>query len=80
MKRKRVVSAMGNDLTYAADRLLARNPREAAKQGVAPISLYNIGEFWENINVDLHNNGQKTVKSDRKRAQSSAFCGYADRF
>ena len=42
--RKWVVSAMGNDLTLTADSLLASNPAEAAKQGIAPKGFYNIGD------------------------------------
>ena len=47
--RKWVVSAMGNDLTSTADSLLASNPAEAAKQGIAPKDLYNIGDVLDNF-------------------------------
>ena len=47
--RKWVVSAMGNDLTSTADSLLASNPAEAAKQGIAPKGLYNIGDVLDNF-------------------------------
>lgn len=46
-KRNWVVSAMGNDLTLTANSLLARNPSEAAKQGIAPKGITTIGEIWE---------------------------------
>ena len=47
--RNMVVSAMGGDLTSTADSLLASSPQEAAKQGIAPKGLGNIGEEWEKI-------------------------------
>ena len=46
-ERKWVVSAMGGDLTSTADSLLASNPQEAAKQGIAPKGMVTIGDLWE---------------------------------
>ena len=59
-KRKWVVSAMGNDLTFAADRLLASNPGEAAKQGVAPKGLYTIGDVFDKIKLTSNEKSEKT--------------------
>ncbi|MBQ9788866.1 MAG: hypothetical protein IJW31_04645 [Lentisphaeria bacterium] len=39
---------MENDLTSTANSLLARNPSEAAKQGIAPKGITTIGEVWGN--------------------------------
>ena len=60
IKRKWVVSAMGNDLTFAADRLLASNPREAAKQGIAPKGLYTIGDIFDKIKLNSSEKSEKT--------------------
>ena len=51
---------MGNDLTFAADRLLASNPREAAKQGIAPKGLYTIGDIFDKIKLNSSEKSEKT--------------------
>lgn len=46
---------MGNDLTLTADRLLASNPAEAAKQGIAPKGLYTIGDVFAEVKFENEN-------------------------
>ena len=46
---------MGNDLTSTANSLLARNPSEATKQGIAPKGTTTIGEIWEKSSENQEN-------------------------
>ena len=73
--RKWVVSAMGNDLTSTADSLLASNPAEAAKQGIAPKGLYNIGDDLDFFKFSDEKNPQKTETdySDKSDGNGALF-------
>ena len=67
---------MGNDLTLTADRLLASNPTEAAKQGIAPKGLYTIGDVFaevkfENENITWYDNLESDTPLDNVRTTES---------
>ena len=65
---------MGNDLTLTADRLLASNPTEAAKQGIAPKDLYTIGDIFDKIKLKSSEKSEKNFwKNQRWRTD-----GYGD--
>ena len=55
---------MRNDQTFAADRLLASNPGEAAKQGVAPKGHCNVGDIFDEIKL----NTNKKLKKSKSTA------------
>lgn len=55
---------MRNDQTFAADRLLASNPGEAAKQGVAPKGHCNVGDIFDKIKL----NTNKKLKKSKSTA------------
>ena len=67
--RKLVVSAMGNDLTSTADSLLAGNPTEAAKQGIAPKGLYTICDIFDKIKLET----DKSIKFSISDADDNAY-------
>jgi len=71
-ERKWVVSAMGGDLTSTADSLLASNPQEAAKQGIAPKGIITIGDLWEKSSQksgDFQENDGGTIKFSIRREE-----------
>ena len=66
---------MRNDQTFAADRLLASNPGEAAKQGVAPKGHCNVGDIFDKIKL---NSTKKLEKTKNKTAETN-WCRRATR-
>ena len=58
---------MGGDLTSTADSLLASNPQEAAKQGIAPKGMVTIGDLWEKSS-GFEKNNPKNLKLSKPDA------------
>ena len=73
INRKWVVSAMGNDLTLTADSLLASNPTEAAKQGIAPKGFYNIGDDLDYFKSPDEKNPEKSGSARHSVVNDGGF-------